>query len=382
MMNGGREYLEALARKYVHEAMINEKAGNKIDAAKYYRKAAEVILMIVRNYSSDPMIHIYKNLAEGYLRRAREIEEESRSSIAIGGAGVKEESEDEIVKNYILVEKPSVRFEDVIGLDEAKQAIIDAIVYPTKRPDLFPLGWPRNILLYGPPGCGKTLLAAAVANEIDAIFMQIDAANLMSKWLGESEKKVAAIFRYAKKVCSSKPVIMFIDEADSILGVYEHEIGGEARVKNQFLKELDNLNDKGKNYFIYVIAATNKPWKLDVGFLRRFQKRIYVPPPNKEARKAIFEYYARHFKLAPTINFDELAELTEGYSASDIRDIVIEAYLKTVRELFRSNKINGAPRPITREDFLEVLKRRRPSISKDVLKRYEEWSKEFGTSVT
>ncbi|MEL9939871.1 MAG: AAA family ATPase [Ignisphaera sp.] len=375
-MSGGREYLEALARKYVHEAMMNEKVGNKIDAAKNYKKAAEIIMMIINNYKNDPMIHIYKSLAESYINKAKELEEESKVSVSIGGE--KEETDEDVVKDYVLIEKPSVKFEDVIGLDSAKQAIIDSIVYPTKRPDLFPLGWPRNILLYGPPGCGKTLLAAAVANEIDGVFMQIDAANLMSKWLGEAEKRVAAIFRYARKVGTSKPVIIFVDEADSLLGVYENEIGGEARVRNQFLKELDGLGDKGKKYFIYVIAATNKPWKLDIGFLRRFQRRIYIPPPNKEARKSLFEYYTKFFKLAPDVNLDQLAEKTEGYSASDIRDIVLEAYLRTVRELFRSNNINDNPRPITMQDFIEVIQHRKPSISPEMLKLYEEWGKNFG----
>ncbi|MEM0026750.1 MAG: ATP-binding protein [Ignisphaera sp.] len=375
-MSGGREYLEALARKYVHEAMLNERVGNRIDASKNYKKAAEIIMMIVNNYKNDPMIHIYKSLAESYINKAKELEEESKISVSIGGD--KEESEEDVVKDYVLIEKPSVKFEDVIGLDLAKQAIIDSIVYPSKRPDLFPLGWPRNILLYGPPGCGKTLLAAAVANEIDGVFMQIDAAGLMSKWLGEAEKRVAAIFKYARKVGTSKPVIIFIDEADSLLGVYENEIGGEARVRNQFLKELDGLGDKGKKYFIYVIAASNKPWKLDIGFLRRFQKRIYIPPPNKEARKSLFEYYTKFFKLAPDVNLDQLAEKTEGYSASDIRDIVLEAYLRTVRELFRSNNMNDNPRPITMQDFVEVLQRRKPSISPELLKLYEEWGKNFG----
>ena len=378
-MNSSREYLEALARKYVNDAMINERVGNLTDAAKNYKKAAEVLFMIINNYKNDPMVHIYKNLAEGYLKKAEELEKEAKLSVSVGGNNQgKEESEEEVIQDFVVVEKPPVKFEDVIGLEEAKQAIIEAIVYPTKRPDLFPLGWPRNILLYGPPGCGKTLLAAAVANEIDGIFMQIDAATLLSKWFGEAEKRVATIFRYAKKVGVSKPVIIFIDEVDSLLGVYEHELGAEARVRNQFLKELDGLSDKGKNYFVYVIAATNKPWKLDIGFIRRFHKRIYIPPPNKDARKALFEYYTKNFKLAPDVDLDKLAEMTEGYSASDIRDIVVEAYLRTVRELFKSNRINETPRPITMNDFLEVLKRKKPSISKEMLKLYEEWARNFG----
>ncbi|MEM4627729.1 MAG: ATP-binding protein, partial [Ignisphaera sp.] len=227
--------------------------------------------------------------------------------------------------------------------------------------------------------CGKTMIAAATANEIDGVFMQIDAANIMSKWLGEAEKKVAAIFNYARNTGISKPVIIFIDEADALLGVYENEIGGEARVRNQFLKELDGLNEKGKKHFVYVIAATNKPWKLDLGFLRRFQKRIYIPPPSREARKSLFEYYLKFIKIADDVNIDLLAEKTEGYSASDIRDIVLEAYLRTVRELFKSNTLSDNPRSVTMNDFVEVLNRRRPTISNSMINLYEEWARNFGS---
>jgi len=382
-LSGGREYLEALAKKYVNEAMINERVGNKIDAAKNYRKAAEILITILNNYRSDPMISIYKSVAEGYIRKAKELEEESKISISVSGGDSEivqnDENIEKALQEFIVIEKPSIRFEDIIGLDDAKQAILDSIVYPTRRPDLFPLGWPRGILLYGPPGCGKTMIAAATANEIDGVFMQIDAANIMSKWLGEAEKKVAAIFNYARNTGISKPVIIFIDEADALLGVYENEIGGEARVRNQFLKELDGLNEKGKKHFVYVIAATNKPWKLDLGFLRRFQKRIYIPPPSREARKSLFEYYLKFIKIADDVNIDLLAEKTEGYSASDIRDIVLEAYLRTVRELFKSNTLSDNPRSVTMNDFVEVLNRRRPTISNSMINLYEEWARNFGS---
>lgn len=378
MLSLSRAYLEALARRYLNDALTNEKVGNIHEAAKYYRKAAEILMLIANNYPSDPLAKMYRELADSYMRKAKELE---RSEIIPVSSGpTKDMSESDIVEEFIVKEKPRVRFEDIIGLDEAKQAIIDSIVYPSKRPDLFPLGWPRGILLYGPPGCGKTMLAAAVANEVDGVFMHIDAANIMSKWLGEAEKRVAMIFRYAYRVSEEqgKPVIIFIDEADALLGVYEHEIGGEARVRNQFLKEMDGLNSKSAKHLVYVIAATNKPWKLDIGFLRRFQRRIYVPPPNRDARRALFEYYTRYIRVAPDVDFDLLADRTEGYSASDIRDVVMEAHLITIRELFKSGNIYGEPRPVTMNDFLYVISRRRPSISRELLKLYEEWSQRFG----
>lgn len=372
-----REYLESLARRYLNEAMINEKVGNKIDAAKNYRKASEIFMMLSNNYKDAISASIYKSLAESCAKKAEELEKESQIAIAVNNAG--DNNLEEAVKEFIIVRKTSVRFEDVIGLDNVKQTLIETIVYPYKRPDLFPLGWPKGILMYGPPGCGKTLIVAALVNEIDGIFMHVNAANLMSKWLGESEKKVAAIFNYARKVGLTKPVIIFLDEADALLGVYEHEIGGEVRVRNQFLQEMDGLLDKGEKNFVYVIAATNKPWRLDTGFLRRFQKRIYVPAPDLQARRQLFEYYTKPFNLSLDVDLNKLAELTEGYSASDIRDIVLDAYLRTLRELFRSGDVEGKPRPISMQDFLEVLKIRKPSISKELLKRYEEWSAMYGS---
>lgn len=378
-----KEYLEALAKKYLNEALVNERIGNKIDAAKNYRKAAEIIMKILIYYRNNPMSDIYKNIAESYIKRAQELEEGSKESISIASSNRDENPADieDSIKSYIVIEKPLVRFEDIIGLDDAKQAVMDSIIYPVKRPDLFPQGWPRGILLYGPPGCGKTMLVAAVINEIDGIFIKIDPSNIMSKWLGEAEKRVAMIFSYARKIGEEKPVIIFIDEADSLLGVYEHEIGGEVRVRNQLLEEIDGLNEKSKKHFVYVIAATNKPWKLDIGFLRRFQKRIYIPPPNKEARKQLLEYYTEFTRLAPNVNLDEIAEKTEGYSASDIRDIVLEAYLRAVRELFKSGNINGEPRPIDMNDFLSAINSRRPSISKEMVKLYEKWVQSHGTTI-
>ena len=177
------------------------------------------------------------------------------------------------IKVDISVAKPKER-----TIPIAKKAVKDAIVYPVQRPDLFPLGWPRGILLFGPPGCGKTLLAAAVATEIDANFYSIDAASIMSKWLGEAEQNVAKLFGSARKSSNEgKPAIVFVDELDSLMGAHSNEVGGEIRVRNQFLKEMDGIVDKGKALHVYVIGATNKPWDLDWAFIRRFQKRILVP---------------------------------------------------------------------------------------------------------
>jgi SpoVK/Ycf46/Vps4 family AAA+-type ATPase len=284
-------------------------------------------------------------------------------------------------EELIAQEKLSVKWEEVVGLDTAKRAVKEAIVYPVQRPDLFPLGWPRGILLFGPPGCGKTLLAAAVATEIDATFLSIDAASIMSKWLGEAEQNVAKLFGSTRKSAQEgKPAIVFIDELDSLMGKHTSEVGGEVRVRNQFLKEMDGIVDKGKNLHIYVIGATNKPWDLDWAFIRRFQKRILVPLPDHHTRLMMLKLYTSHLQLTTDVDLHELARLSEGFSGSDIRDVCQSAQLKLIGEFFESGQATdkkATPRSLTMDDFRQILEERKPSVSLDMLSLYNRWFETF-----
>jgi SpoVK/Ycf46/Vps4 family AAA+-type ATPase len=370
-LSAGIHKLEAMARSYALAAVKADREGRIQEAVQNYKKAIEILTRLLQLRPDNPLAHVYRNIVEQYKRRVEQLEK-------IGVPATPAEAEQ--LEDWIVTEKPKVRFGDIADLEHAKQAIKEAIIYPVRRPDLFPLGWPRGILLFGPPGCGKTMLAAAVANEVDGVFFNIDAATIMSKWLGEAEKRVKMLFDKARAAAKNgKPAIIFIDEVDALLGVYENEVGGEVRVRNQFLKEMDGLQDKSNKLHVYVIAATNKPWKLDEPFIRRFQKRIFIPPPDKEARLEILKLYTKGLRLAPDVDLEKLAELTEGYSASDIKDIVMEAHLRTIRELFEERGGEGDPRPVTMEDFLAAIKSRRPSIAREMIERYQKWFEKFGS---
>jgi SpoVK/Ycf46/Vps4 family AAA+-type ATPase len=380
--------LEKSATNYALEAVRLDKQGAKGMAITTYQKAIESLLQLVQLYPEYSLNKVYIQRAIAYQERIKAIQGavtslEPRPEARCNGSEgePKTEGGKSTYEELIVVEKPNVKWDGVVGLDPAKKAVKEAIVYPVQRPDLFPLGWPRGILLFGPPGCGKTLLAAAVATEIDANFLSIDAATVMSKWLGEAEQNVAKLFGSVRKsAVEGKPSIVFIDELDSMMGKHANEVGGEIRVRNQFLKEMDGIVDKGKNLHVYVIGATNKPWDLDWAFIRRFQKRILVPLPDHHTRLMMFKLYTTNLQLAPDVDLHELARLSEGFSGSDIRDVNQSAQLKLIGEFFESGKADdkqAKPRPLTMDDFRQILEDRKPSVSLDMLALYNRWFEAF-----
>jgi len=385
--------LEQAATKYALEAVRLDKQGSRGMAITMYQKGISTLLKLVRLYPNYGLNSVYIQRAQAYQDRIKALQgqgpvqsfqpQQERSAEMMDQSPEAETGTDGKASydELVLDEKPNVRWTQVVGLDPAKKAIKEAIVYPVERPDLFPLGWPRGILLFGPPGCGKTLVAAAVATEIDAAFISVDAASIMSKWLGEAEKNVAKLFTSARKTASNgRPAIVFIDELDSLIGMHSNEVGGETRVRNQFLKEMDGVMDKGKNIHAYVIGATNKPWALDWPFIRRFQKRIMVPLPDHEARLNMLKLYTAHLNLSSKVDLDEFARLAGGFSGSDIRDICQSAHLRVIGELFDSGQASdkhAKPRPISTNDFKGILADRKPSVSPRIVSSYNEWSEAF-----
>jgi len=364
------EELEQMAVRYANEAIQHDKQGSRSLAISRYDRAIEILLKLCSLYPEAPQTKLYAKQVESYKHRVQELKE-GRTY----GDEQTQTTNPSKPDRLVLTEKPNVKWNEIAALHDAKKAIEEAVVFPVRRPDLFPLGWPRGILFFGPPGCGKTLLAAAIATEIDAIFYNIDAASIMSKWLGESEKNVSELFSSARQGSEGgKPVIIFIDEIDSLVGIRGDEVGGEVRTRNQFLKEMDNVLDKKRPNHVYVIGATNKPWALDEPFIRRFQRRIYIPLPNSEARREMFNIFTQNLNLARDVEVGVLVDRTEGYSGSDLREIFQGAHMRAVRELFDKKELTKPQaRAITMEDFREIIRKRKPSVSSQMLGLYDKW---------
>jgi len=374
MQASASQELEQMAARFANEAVQFDKQGARSNAISRYERTSEILLKLCSLYPDAPQNRLYSRQVENCKRRIKELKD---GNIPLGDADATPLRRRATLEQLILTEKPDVKWNEIANLRDAKKAIEEAIIFPVKRADLFPLGWPRGILFFGPPGCGKTLLAAAIATEIDAVFYSVDATSIMSKWLGESEKNVSELFSSAHKTTADgHPVIIFIDEIDSLVGVRSEEVGGEVRARNQFLKEMDSILDKKNPTHIYIVGATNKPWALDEPFIRRFQKRIYVPLPGPEARREMFAIYAKNLRLAKDVDPDLFVERTAGYSGSDFRDLFQGAQTRVVREFFEngtSSKSQGQARSITMDDFLEILKTRKPSVSHQILGLYDRW---------
>ncbi len=271
----------------------------------------------------------------------------------------------------VSIEVPNVKWEDVGGLEKVKQLIKESVEWPLKYKESFErigIKPPRGILLYGPPGTGKTLLAKAVANESEANFISVKGPELLSKWVGESEKGVREIFRKARQV---SPCVVFFDEIDGLAPKRGYDSGSKVteKVVNQLLTELDGLQELTD---VVIIASTNRPDILDPALLRpgRFDKIIFVPPPDLESRKKIFEVHTRNMPLAKNVDLNKLAEMTEGFSGADIKAVCYEAGMIALRKDMSASKI-------TKNHFLKAIKEVGPSITKEQTKKYEHFFSTF-----
>ena len=305
-----------------------------------------------------------------------------------------------------------MKWEDIAGLHEAKKSLNEALIMPIKYPTFFTGNvqpW-RGILLYGPPGTGKTFLAKACATECQSTFFSISSSDLMSKYVGESEKLIKELFRLAQE---RAPSIIFIDEIDSMCGSRnEGENESSRRVKTEFLVQMQGVGSK--NDKVLVLGATNLPWALDPAIRRRFERRVYIPLPDLEAREYLIRNKLKGLdKGFKDEDFKEIANRTDGYSGSDMEILCRDAAFEPLKLAQRTNKFKKVPKDgktwyvpvdpgqqgnfemmnvydvpdnslmlpeINSKDMMKALERSKPSVSKSDLKQYEEWTKQFGIS--
>lgn len=299
----------------------------------------------------------------------------------------------EMLERDILDSDPQVPWDAIAGLAEGKRLLHEAAILPIWMPDFFQgirRPW-RGVLLFGPPGTGKTMLAKAVATESRTMFFNITASSLGLKYRGESERMVKLLFSMAR---ANAPATIFIDEVDSMCssrgGANEHE--ASRRVKSQFLTEMEGLStiqgEDGESKVVMVLAATNYPWDLDEAMRRRLEKRIYIPLPDLESRKQLFKINVKDVEVAEDVDLDSLADQTEGYSGADITNICRDAAMMSMRrvimgkspEEIRNLRKDDVLSPITPEDFTAALSKISKSVGKADIQKYEKWMEEYGAT--
>ncbi|CAL8256853.1 unnamed protein product [Lota lota] len=287
----------------------------------------------------------------------------------------------ELIMSEIMDHGPPVAWDDIAGLEFAKATIKEIVVWPMMRPDIFKglRGPPKGILLFGPPGTGKTLIGKCIACQSGATFFSISASSLTSKWVGDGEKMVRALFAIAR---CHQPAVIFIDEIDSLLSQRmdgEHE--SSRRIKTEFLVQLDGASTAAEDR-ILVVGATNRPQEIDEAARRRLAKRLYIPLPEAGARRQIIaSLMAREKNQLGAEELKSVVVAAEGFSGADMTQLCREAALGPIRSIQLSDIATISPdqvRPILYRDFQDALKAVRPSVSPKDLELYEEWNRTFG----
>lgn len=412
-------------------AVESDNAKNWDEAIKNYIIAAQYFELVVKYNKNPSMVNNLKNSAIQYCIRAEDLKQLVKSKDQAAGdgnqftksksgkGGQSRDDEADALKaslgGAILEEKPNVKWDDVAGLEGAKDALKEAVILPVKFPQFFTgkrKPW-SGILLYGPPGTGKSYLAKAVATEADSTFFSVSSSDLVSKWMGESERLVNGLFQLARE---KAPSIIFIDEIDALCSTRgEGESEAARRIKTEFLVQMQGVGkDDGKR--VLLLGATNLPYSLDQAVRRRFDKRIYIPLPESSARANMFKIHLGDTPNELTAaDFEELGAKTEGFSGSDIATLVKDVLFQPVRktqeathfkplkgkdgkeyllpcspgdagaipatlqELADQNLADKVQPPmIIKSDFEKVLLRARPTVSTRDLETYENFTREFG----
>ena len=352
-----------LAKKYYDES-------NVAKARVEYMKCAQLLEQLAKLSPQDKRTELlnrsqqFRNIAEGL----------QEGSIKVFTDGIKpaeqerpavsdKEHREEKAKALILAEKPGINFADIAGLETVKENIKEAIVYPFKYPEeyrYFGVKPGGGILLYGPPGCGKTMLAAAAAAECDAVFINLKVSDIKDKYVGESEKNIKEVFTAAR---SYDKAILFFDEIDSLAGERSGaKEGHEISLASELLAQMDGLEAKDTIRKYLVLAATNRPWDVDIALRRpgRFDTTVFVPHPDLVARRKILVLNLKGKPLSPKLDFDELASRTEGYASAEVSAICQSAAKIPLRERIMEKKPR---RQLTMTDFEQAIEGQRTMLA-------------------
>lgn len=414
----------------VKKAIEQDTAGEYEKAYQQYYAALELFMLALKWEKNPKSKDMIRGKAGEYMERAeklkKHIEEQDsnkRKPAAMGNNGTasngtgKDDDEDAESKKLrgalagaILTEKPNIKWEDVAGLEAAKEALKEAVILPIKFPHLFTgkrQPW-KGILLYGPPGTGKSYLAKAVATEANSTFFSVSSSDLVSKWMGESERLVKQLFNLARE---NRPSIIFIDEIDALCGPRgEGESEASRRIKTELLVQMDGVGNDSKG--VLILGATNIPWQLDAAIRRRFQRRVHISLPDQPARMRMFEIAVGTTPCElKADDYKTLGKLSEGYSGSDIAIAVQDALMQPVRKIqtathYKKVEVDGVEKltpcspgdvgaiemswvqvdteqllepPLQVKDFIKAIKSSRPTVSGEDLKRSAEWTLEFGS---
>jgi transitional endoplasmic reticulum ATPase len=366
--------------KHKAKGIARFRMGELEEAKYHFLKAAEYLLQLAKESEGALREARMKQARElvALAKNVREKKQEVREKAAARRAGAPPAADDAakgVPKEWTLAEKPKVRFDDIAGRDDVKEQIRIKMIYPFTHPEKarkYRVKTGGGILLYGPPGTGKTMIAKAVAGELDATFFAIAPSEVLNKWVGESEKNIRKLFDSAR---ACEKAVIFIDEVESLVPARrDGEAGGVMqRVVPQILAELDGF-DAREGQHVMFMGATNEPWNIDYAMLRpgRLDEKVYVGLPDLAARRRILELNLKEIPLDADVELGALARRLEGYSGADL------AYLcrKTAEQMFLESVTRSEERPIALRDFEAVLGKLRPSVSREDVKRFQDFKTE------
>ncbi len=350
------------------------KKGDYLAAKTYLIEAAECMIELAEQAKTPETRRQHEEIAGELIDLAKDCERLKKSGKKPRSRAKEKDDENggADASDWIVRDKPDIGFDDIAGLEEVKEEIRLKMIYPFTHPELarrYGINVGGGILLYGPPGTGKTMMAKAIAKEIDATFFVISPAQVMSKWVGEAEQNIRKLFEAAK---AEPQAVIFIDEIEALVPRRKSDSSTVmARVVPQILQELEGFDRKGQRALL-LIGATNKPWMLDEAVLRpgRFDTKVCIGLPDAPARFRLLEIHLGDRPVVEDVDFGELCDRLEGYSGADIKNIVQQAAAIPFMESIAGRE----PRPISSKDLLSVIEANMPSVNATDLARYEKFA--------